>query len=568
MTSTSATTSSGAVVTSGSTTYIASSASGLDTASLVSAAVATKTKVADSIDAQVTANKNRISAYADVQTLLNALSSSVDALASAANLSSGTTSAWAGTTASVTASDGAVTAGNIPSVDTTGAAAAGSYDITVSQLAKSMKVAGAAMAQDSALNLAGSFTLSAADGTAATIQVTAGMSLSDVAGAINAQSATTGVDATLVQVSSGSYRLVLSGADTGQAISAAAASGGDVLGGLGLTGADGAFATVLQPAQDAVFTLDGTSISSASNTVANVLPGVTLNLSGVTTGSDTLTMTIGQDTSAVTSAVQAFISAYNNLHDYMAAQESVGSDGAVASTAYLFADSTLRALNTALGGLLTGGSGASGATIGHLSQLGVTFDGSNDLQLSDPAALADALSSNAAAVQGFFQSSYTTSNSALRLIGNSGTGSLSFTLDITADANGVTGATVNGQSGLFTVSGNELIGAAGTPYAGLTLAINASADTSISVTLNQGLADSLVNLARQFGDTSGGLIQTQISGLTATDSTLSARSSSIRSDADAYQTQLINKYAKMETEISAAQIVQQEIQAVLNAKSN
>src|SRR6201999_1868760 len=99
MTTTSATTSTGTVVTSGSTTYIASTASGLDTASLVSAAVAQKTAVADSIDAEVTANKNKISAYSDIQTLLNAMASSVDSLASAANLSSATTSAYAGTTA-------------------------------------------------------------------------------------------------------------------------------------------------------------------------------------------------------------------------------------------------------------------------------------------------------------------------------------------------------------------------------------------------------------------------------------------------------------------------------------
>lgn len=567
MTSTSSTTSTGTVVTSGSTTYIASSASGLDTASLVAAAVAQKTAVADSIDAEVTANKNKISAYSDIQTLLNTLAASVDGLASSANLSSGTDSVYTGTAASVTASDGSVTASNILSADTTSAATAGSYDLTVSQLAKSMKVAGTAMAQDSALNMTGSFTLSAADGTAATIQVTSGMTLSDVASAINAQSTTTGVSATLVQVSSGSYRLVMSGNDTGQAITATDASGDDVLGGLGLTSSDGSFANVLQPAQSAVFTLDGTTITSASNTVTNVLPGVTLNLSGVTTGSDTLTLTISQDTSAISDAVQTFVSAYNNLHDYLETQESVGSDGTVSSSSYLFADSTLRSLNTELGDLLTGSSGASGGAISYLSQLGVTFSSSNDLQV-DTSALSSALASNPSAVQSFFQSSYTTSNSALRLIDNTGTGSLNFTLDLTADASGVTGATVNGQSGLFTVSGNELIGVAGTPYAGLTLAINATSNTSINVSLNQGLADSLVNMAMQFGSTSGGLIQNQIDGLTSTDTTLSARSTTIRSDADAYQTQLINKYANMETEISSAQIVQQEIEAVLNAKSS
>jgi flagellar hook-associated protein 2 len=569
MTSSVATTSNtGTVVTLGSRTYISSSASGLDTSALISAAVATATAPATAIDTQVTANTNKISAYTQVQTLINALSSSVDALASATNVASGTTSVFASTQATLTSSDASVSASNILTATTSSSATAGSYDLTVSQLATSMKVASSTLSDSTALGETGSFTIGAADGTAATISVTSDMTLSDIASAISAQSATTGVNATLLQVSSGEYKLVLSGANTGQAITAAAASGDDVLTSIGVTASGGGFADQIQAAQDAAMTVDGTSVTSASNTVSDVIPGVTLDLESATSGSNTVTLTVTKDTSGVTSAVNSFITAYNALHDYLETQESVSADGTVSSTAYLFADTTLRSLNTELDGLISGASasgdtGASSA-VAYLSQLGVSLTSSNDLELSDSTALSTALSSDPGAVQSFFQSSFSTSNSALSLVTNDTTSSLNFTLDVTADSGGVTGATVNGQSGLFTVSGDQLVGVTGTAYAGLTFAIDATSDTSIDVNLKQGLADSLVSLASQFGDTSTGLLEKQISSLTTLDTSLTAQATKITDAANAYETTLINKYSTMETEISAAKIVQEEINAVLN----
>ena len=569
---TSSITSTGTVVTTGSTTYISSTASGLDTSSIITAAVATKTAPADVIDAQVTTNTSKIAAYSDVQTLVNALSASVDLLASATNIPTGYSSAFSANETVLTSSDASVAASDVMSATTTDAAVDGSYDLTVTQLAKSMKVSSATMSDTAALGDTGTFTIAAAGGTAATISVTSGMTLSDVATAISAQSATTGVNATLVQVSTGEYKMVLTSAATGEAITATTASGDDVLTDMGVTASDGSFANIIQPAQSATITLDGTTITRASNTLDDVIPGVTLNLDSVTASGDSITLAITQDTSGVTTAVNDFISAYNNLKDYLTTQQTVGSDGTVSSSAYLFADSTLRSLTSGLDSLVSGALGSGDSTsstaISYLSQLGITLDSDNDLELTDSAALSTALASNSSALQSFFQSSYTTSDSALLLMHNDSTNSLSFTLDITADASGVTGATVNGQSGLFTVSGNELIGASGTPYAGLTFAITATSDVSIDVNLKQGLADSVVALASQYADTSSGLLEQEISSLTTVDTSLSARAATIESNASTYQATLITKYANMETEISSAKIVQQEIEAVLNANSS
>jgi len=567
MTTTTGISNTGSVVTLGSTTYIQSTASGLDTASLIQTALATQTAMADTIDTEITSNQQMISAYSDVQSLVNSLSSSIDALASSTNLTSGTTSLFSSMDAIVTSSDASVSASNILTASTTTDATEGSYSLTVSQLATSMKVASSTLSGSTAVGDTGSFTIAASDGTAATIDVTSGMSLSDIASAISAQSATTGVDATLIQVSSGQYQMVLSTVDTGQTITAAATSGDDVLTDIGVTNSDGSFADTLQSAQDALFTVDGTQVTSTTNTPTDVIPGVSLDLTGTTSAGSSLTLTISQNTSGITSAVQSFITAYNALNDYIGTQEAE-SNGVVSSTAYLFGDPTLASLNTQLDDIITGQVGSASSAIDYLAQLGITMDASNDLELSDPTALSDAVTDDPTALQNFFQSSFSTSSDNLSLINNTSDVSQSFTLDITADSSGVSDVTVNGESGQFTVAGDALIGVAGTPYAGLTFAINATSNQSISVSISQGFADSIVNLASQFGDIASGSFETAIAGLTTEDTSLSNQASTIQSQASSYETSLIDQYATMETEISSATVMQEELNAILNSNSN
>ena len=567
MTSTSATTSTGTVVTSGSTTYIASTASGLDTSSLVAAAVATKTAAADTIDAQVTANKAKISAYTQVQTLINAVSSSVGALASAANIPSGSTSAFDATAASVSASaDGS--ASDAVAVSTDSSATTGSYSLGVTQLATAMKVSGSAMDGTAALGLTGSFTLGVTGGPSAAIVVTSGMSLTDVAAAISAQSATTGVNAALIKVADGSYQLVLSGAQTAQTIVASDTSGASVLNAIGLTGSDGSFSHVLQAPKDAVLVLDGTTITRSSNTIDDVIPGVTLSLDATTASDSSLSLDVTADYAGVKTDVTNFISAYNALRDYISSQNAV-TDGAVDPNAVLFADTMLRNLDLSLKGAITGPSASATGGVNYLSDLGITIDANNDLALSDETALDTAILSNVGGVQSFFQGSTTTSDPGLQVLGDAATTATAFTLNVAVDASGaVKGATVGGQAGLFSVSGSQITGMAGTPYAGMSFYYSGTTGGDIDVAIKPGFADQLVGLGGSYGNTGAGLLQNQINGLAATDVTLAANATQIRSNASDYQTTLINKYAQMETQISAEKILQQELAAILNGGAN
>ncbi|MBQ1544106.1 MAG: flagellar filament capping protein FliD [Caulobacteraceae bacterium] len=570
MTTTSAPTSTGSVATSGSTTYIQSSASGLDTNSLIDAAVAQKTARADTLDAEVTANKAKISAYQTLQGLLNQVSTSMTALAGSTYTSSTTASGndFDAKQATVAASDGG-SAASILAASAQANAQPGVYSIQVQQLAKAMKVAATAQPPSTALGLSGTFTVGTAGGQSATVAVTAGMTLSDVAAAISAQSATTGVNATLINLGSGQSQLVLSGAQTAATIQASAASGDDVLRSLGLTAADGSFKSVIQQPQSAIVSIDGAQVVSPTNELDNAIPGVSMSLLNATAPGAALTLTVQTNYSQVKTSITDFVAAYNNLRDFLSTQETVNADGSVPSTSVLFADTLLRNLGGLMSGALTGASGSASGAIGRLSDLGVTFDSNNKLTVSDETALDNALLSDTASVQSFFETSFTTSNSALKLLQNTSTSSLSFTMDVAVDASGaITGVTVGGQSGLFTVSGARIVGAPNTPYAGLSFALVASASTSIAVNLRQGFANQMANLATQFGDANTGLVQSQINNLGSLDKDLSSQSSDIRTAADAYRTQLIDKYSKMETEVQASKLLQQQIQAILGASTS
>jgi flagellar hook-associated protein 2 len=556
------------VNTSGSSTYVTGTASGLDTQSLITAAVAQRTAAADTLDAKVTANKTKIAAYQQLQTLVTALSTSMSKLAAPTYSAVSTaSSAFQGKAVTLTSSDSSSASGYLAASADADAAAA-SYKLQVTQLAAAEKAASSAMDQTSALNSAGTFTLQEADGQAATITVTADMTLSDLASAINNVAATSGVSASIIKDSTSGYRLVLSANDTNQAITATAASGDDVLTSLGLLSSDGSFADVLQTAQPAILTLDGAQITNDTNNVTDAVSGLSLSLLNTTPSGTTVTLAVAADYSAVKTAITDFITAYNSLRDFITTNQTVGSDGTVSSSASLFADSLLRGASQTLGGLLSSPSPSASGGYATLADLGVTFDSNTKLTLADETTLDNALLSNLSQVAAMFQTRFTPSDSALKLLQNTSQASFNFTLDVTVNSDGsLASASAGGDSSLFTVSGSRIVGAKGSLYDGLSFALVATADTSVQVSLTQGLANQLTSFAKLFGDTSAGLIEQQIDALTTQDESWTSRSDQIRSDAADYQTSLVNKYASMEQEVSAAQLVQSQIKALLNAAS-
>ncbi len=564
MTSTTSTT--GTVSTSSSTSYISGTISGLDTDALIEAAVAQKTARADTIDLKVTANESKISAYETLEGLLTDISDSMADLKSTTYSSLSTASnAFDTKQAYLTASDGS-DATDIIAVSAESTAVAASYSVTIEQLAKAMKVASSAQDSTVALDQTGELTLGVADGTTVTISITSDMTLADLADAINEQSDTTGVSATLLKVATGSYQLVLSAADTNVDIELSDTSG--LAEAIGLTDSSGDFATVLQASQPAIITIDGIEVTSSSNELTDTVSGLSISLLQTTTTGQTITLDIEADYADIKTAITDFIDAYNALRAFTVTNQTVGADGAVADDAVLFADSILRSVTKQLSSLLGGDVASSDDVVGSLADMGIELNSSNELELSDETTLDNLLLSHLDSLESFFESSFTTSDSALKLLKNDTTASLDFTMDVTVTDGAISDVTVGGKSGLFTISGSLITGAEGTIYEGLSFALVASESTSIDVTLSQGFADMISSLLDSYTDSSTGVIAQQITSLETADTAYTTKADKIRDDAETYRTKLVAKYAAMETELYAAQVLQQQIEAILGSSSN
>jgi flagellar hook-associated protein 2 len=560
-TPTAATSSTTTPTTTTATTSASTNPSGVDWTALIQSQVNAMLAPATTIDTTITANQAKIAAYQQLQTLLGNLATAAEPLASS-NTSSLSTSIFSARTATI-ASTGTASASSNLDMSLNNGAPTGNYTLTIGQLAQAQQVAGTAVASEtSALGYSGVFSVGLAGGTSANITVDSGMTLQDLAASINAQSATTNVQASIVQVSGSQYELVLGGTQDGADITTSSVSGDDVLNKLGVTDGSGNFTDQLEKAQSAEFTLDGIALTRNTNDITDVLGGVTFNLLAPTEAGTTLNINIGTDSSQITTALQSLVTAYNAFQGYVTTQQQTGSDGTASSSAVLFGDGTMNdimnqlqnAMNTTVNGL-------------SLNDLGLSFTSTNALQLNT-STLASVLSSNLPGVETLLAAQATTSSSELSTIASSATAPRSFTLDLAVDGSGnLTSASVGGDSTLFTVSGDTILGNTGTAYAGMAFNYSGSTSQSIAVTTTPGISGLLDSISTTNSDPLSGSLQDLVSNLQTQDTSLQQQVSDIEAQASTYQTQLQNQYAQYQAAIAASTTTLNYLQALLNAES-
>jgi flagellar hook-associated protein 2 len=218
----------------------------------------------------------------------------------------------------------------------------GTYSITVSALAKAHTIGTAEYADaTTALGLSGSPEI---NGQA--IGVTAADSLNDLAAKINAISGI-GVRASVVQVSPDAFRLLLVSTTTGTAGTISVVDDLGVFQSIGLVDVGGQPNTV-QAGEDASLVINGLTVSRGSNVIDDAMPGLTINLTGL----GTVAVTVSRDASAVVSAIQGFVQAYNTVADFINGQLTYDPQGDTPKPA-LYGESALRRLKSTLRSLAT-----------------------------------------------------------------------------------------------------------------------------------------------------------------------------------------------------------------------
>lgn len=277
----------------------------------------------------------------------------------------------------------------VGSTSTMANAKPGSYQLEVTQLATAQKRSSNAYVKTDAV---GQGVLNIGVGSKSLALNVAGTdTLSDVADNINQSPDNPGVTATVVYGTGGAH-LLLSSSQTGQANGFSISAGASSSSGL-LALANQLDTPGTSEAKDAQLTLDGIAVTSASNSVSGAIDGVTINL----TEAGSSSITVSQNTSVATDAVQAFVDAYNGYAGTVATLSSYDSQTKVAGV--LLGDATLNSVQRSVSSLLS--ARVPGNAIGSLASLGITRAADGTLSV-DSSKLNGALTNNPAAVQNLF----------------------------------------------------------------------------------------------------------------------------------------------------------------------
>ena len=358
--------------------------SGTDYSTLISELMSVAEKPIDLIKDKISAYSVTLSAYSSLSSGLSSLETALDALTSS-------TDGFSSLTA---------TSGNedVVKVTATSKAVTGSYSVTVNQLATQQSLKSTEFTSSEAVG-AGTLTLTVGS-TSTAITVDSSDTLSDIASAINDAGA--GVSAYVVNDGSGQVLMLKStatGASNAFTISVSDSDGNNTdssgLSRLSYTGGSSDQMTLVQSAQNASITVDGTTISSSSNTVSDAINGLTFTLKSKSTTATTVD--VAADTDSIYSEISSFVSAYNAVVDYISTKQSYTQSTDTAGT--LLGDSTVNRIKSTLKNLLK--NEVSGLS---LSDLGITLNDSGDLEI-DSDTLSTALSDNFDGVKNLFANS-------------------------------------------------------------------------------------------------------------------------------------------------------------------
>lgn len=393
--------------------------SNLDVNSIVSQLMAIEQQPLTALAKKEAGYQAELSAFGTLKSALSSLQSAAQGLAN--------TSTYTGMMTSVSDS-------TIVSASATSSAIAGTYSVAVSQLAMNHTVRSNVNYATEDTFKGGTLSIQIGSGTAVDVTISDGSTLSGISSAIN--SANAGVTASVVNDGT-TNRLVLKSNTTGStgaitiAVNQTGTGGTPIAPGVVQNLTD--FNTVggnlaeVQAATNALFSVNGLAVTRSTNTISDVISGVTLTLTkaGSIGSPVTSNLTVSRNTSSVQGAIVAFVNAYNAVAKNLTSVSAYDAVNKKASV--LTGDGTVRSIQSKLSGLVqTSMAGISGG-IRSLSDIGITLQKDGTLA-TDISKLQAALNDTSKDVASLFTSTSTTNkgiavrfNEALEsMVGSSG----------------------------------------------------------------------------------------------------------------------------------------------------
>lgn len=363
--------------------------SGLDTESIIKKMMDLERRPITLLQQREAVYQSKISSFGAVKGVMGELQTAVAALKSP--------DLFAGFSAS---------SGNSTVLDASASntAKAGSYQVTVNGLATAQQVKSSSFIASSAV--VGTGTLTIAVGANPAVNVTIDGTNNTVAGIAQAiNNAGADVTAGVVNDGLGNYYLTLASKKTGSSntisLTMADADGinndANGLSKIYFTPATQSMSQT-QAATNALLTVNGIAAERASNTITDLLEGVTLTLKTADPGKP-FGVTVSPDVSSITSKITAFVAKYNSAFSGLSTLQS--SDPTAGTAGPLQGDSTARTLQTRLQSLLSIKVDGVASSVNSLSALGVSVDKVGKMSF-DSTVFATAYAANRSDVVNFF----------------------------------------------------------------------------------------------------------------------------------------------------------------------
>ncbi len=330
---------------------------GIDTSEIISKLIAVEKKPLYALQSKKAVYQKQISSYGDLLSKLSGFKESLSFFKTNTGIP------FSATSSNI----------SMVSVSASTDASAGVYDIEIKQLARAHRViSSSGAASESTAVVTGAdkyFKFKLGDsGEVQEIALTDGMTLMELKNAINDKNG--GVTAAIINTGSGDepYKLVLSSNTTGASKNIIITQDDTVFG--------SAYSDV-QQAQNAIFKVNGVEVQRTSNTVSDVITGVTLTLNKSdanygTANAAPINVTISQDTAVIKNKLNIFVAQYNA---FVTTAKGLSAKGQVLAT-----DSSLDNIINTLRGVTTNKYNGN-----MLVNFGLTHDRNGVLQVNDTA---------------------------------------------------------------------------------------------------------------------------------------------------------------------------------------
>lgn len=585
-------------------------ASKIDTKALVEAQATAKRQPAVRLE---TANKRidkQTEAFTKLKTLFSKFQTAADTLRNPPGVANASKNIFEYRTASLSSSVGA-TASNYVDVSVQPGAVAQSYSInSITQIAYETKqqtgnilladstTASAVTASGSptaGLFSAGTVNLRAVDGTVGGVALTlnAGDSLQTVAAKFNEISSRTGIQATIINASTGVYNMIFTATKTGTTygfdlglISPAAGAGV-------VSDASGVLShmtyTTRQAAQNAMFTVDSIPVQRESNSVADLVDNMTFTLKQPSAAAGVITVAVKPDTTLISNAITQFADAYNEFRLFVSQQQELDTDSKPKDTAVLYNNGTFRTMVDSISNELT--RTVQGITSGDPSvfgDIGMSIDNfagdatnlaTKNIFVVDADKVTSALLSNFEGVRNLFEYQQSSNNTNFATFKRSNNLNVTgFTMVIDQTTGSYTATYTDATTGLSasatldgvanSAGGVTLTGRAGTVFEGSQFIYAATGNATVAVKVTQGYADRFYNLLDGFINTKDGTLTQELTTLDDTKTRNTTEVTAIDDRITKYREKLVQQYANLESALTKANQLLSLLDAQANARNN